>query len=148
METVKQWAMTVAISSVAGAIVLMLAPDGTVKKSVRTAVSLFLIVVIISPFVKGIELSDFDIEFDTQYEQPDMSDTVAQQMKAALAKKVDEILTECGIKSAQINIDVSVDGENMTVDKIEIVADSGDFATAENRIKTEIGADVKIGVSQ
>jgi len=148
METVKQWAMTVAISSVAGAIVLMLAPDGTVKKSVRTAVSLFLIVVMISPFVKGIELSDFDIEFDTQYEQPDMSDTVAQQMKAALTKKVDEILTECGIKSAQINIDVSVDGENMTVDKIEIVADSGDFATAENRIKTEIGADVKIGVSQ
>ena len=148
METVKQWALTVAISAVAGAVILMLAPDGALNKSVRTAVSLFLIVAMMSPFVKGVDFSDFDILAAEEYEQPDLTDAVAEQMKQAVKTKISEILADCGIKPIAINIDISVDGENMTIENIQIIAESSDnITTAENRIKTEVGADVKIEVS-
>lgn len=148
METVKQWALTVAVSAVAGAIILMLSPDGALNKSVRTAVSLFLIVAMLSPFVKGVDFSDFDILTEGEYEQPDLTDAVAEQMKQALQAKITEILADCGIKPIAVNIDISVDGENMTIENIKIILEnSGDIATAENRLKAELGADVKIGVS-
>ena len=147
METVKQWALTVAVSAVAGAITLMLAPEGALNKSARTAVSLFLIAAMLTPFVKGIEVSDFSFP-EAEYEQTDLTDALSEQMKAAVKAKITEILDDCGIKPIEINIDISVDEEQMRIEKIEITAfDGGDRATAENRIKTEIGADVKIGVS-
>lgn len=147
METVKQWALTVAVSAVAGAITLMLAPEGALNKSVRTAVSLFLIAAMLTPFVKGIDVSDFSFP-EAEYEQTDLTDAVSEQMKAAVKTKITEILDDCGIKPIEINIDISVDEEQMRIEKIEITAfDGGDRATAENRIKAEIGADVKIGVS-
>lgn len=147
METVKQWALTVAVSAVAGAITLMLAPEGALNKSVRTAVSLFLIAAMLTPFVKGIDVSDFSFP-KAEYEQTDLTDAVSEQMKAAVKTKITEILDDCGIKPIEINIDISVDEEQMRIEKIEITAfDGGDRATAENRIKAEIGADVKIGVS-
>ena len=147
METVKQWALTVAVSAVAGAITLMLAPEGTLNKSVRTAVSLFLIAAMLTPFVKGIDVSDFSFP-EAEYEQTDLTDAVSEQMKAAVKTKITEILDDCGIKPIEINIDISVDEEQMRIEKIEITAfDGGDRVTAENRIKAEIGADVKIGVS-
>ena len=147
METVKQWALSVAVSAVAGAITLMLAPEGALNKSVRTAVSLFLIAAMLTPFVKGIDVSDFSFP-EAEYEQTDLTDAVSEQMKAAVKTKITEILDDCGIKPIEINIDISVDEEQMRIEKIEITAfDGGDRATAENRIKAEIGADVKIGVS-
>ena len=149
METVRQWALTVAISAVAGAVILMLAPDGAVNKSVRTAVSLFLIVAMMSPFVKGVDISDFNILAAEEYEQPDLTEAAAEQLKYAIKAKITEILADCGIKPNRINIDISVDGENMTIENIQIAAEKSDnLTTAENRIKAEVGADVKIEVSE
>lgn len=148
METVKQWALTVAISAAAATVILMLTPDGAMSKSVRTAVSLFLMIAMLSPFIKGVDLNDFRIDIDDS-EQTDLTDVVKEQMKAAVETKISEILLDCGIKSEGINIDISTDGETMRVEKIEITAtQGGNTELAEQRIRDEIGADVKIGVSE
>ena len=148
METVKQWALTVAISAAAAAVILMLTPDGALNKSVRTAVSLFLMIAMLSPFLKGVDFNDFRIDIEDS-SQTDLTDAVEEQMKTAVSEKISEILLDCGIKSEGINIDISVDGETMRVEKIEITArQGGDIERAEKRIRDEIGADVKIGVSE
>lgn len=146
MDLIKQWALTLAVSAAAGAVVLMLAPDGALGKSVRTAVSLFLIVSMLSPFLGGIDFSDFVILPEAEYEQPDLTDTAAKLTEKAVREKISAILSECGINGAEISIDISTEGENISVDGIRIAAESGDFETAENRIKAEIGAETEIEV--
>lgn len=149
MDFVRRWALTVTVSAVAGAVVLMLAPDGAPGKSVRTAVSLFLIVSMLSPFFGGIDFSNFIILPEAEYEQPSLTDEAARLTERAVREKISAILSECGINGAEISIDISTEGESISVNGISITAQSGgDFETAENRIKAEIGAETKIGVRQ
>lgn len=149
MDTVKQWVLTVVIAAAAGAIVLMLSPEGEVNKSVKTAVSLFLMAAMIMPFAKGVELNLGDIFAESEAEQPDLTDSVCEQMKAALTVKIQDILEENGIKYENINIDMNIEDNEITVNGIEISAHSGgNIGTAEKRIREETGAGVKIEVSE
>lgn len=49
METIRTWALTVALSALAGGIVWLLAPKGSVQKAVRTVVAVFLLCAFLSP---------------------------------------------------------------------------------------------------
>lgn len=147
METVKQWALAVTISAAAGGIVLILTPDGSVKKSVSAAVSLFLVISMLFPFLKGVDFSDFRIDLEAP-EETDLSETVREQMRKSVEKEIRKILEECGITIEGIDIDITVDGEEMRINKIKITAQSGDIDKALKRIKSEIGAEAEIGVVQ
>ena len=144
MDFIKNWAFAVSAAAIAGAVVLMLAPDGALNKSVRTAVSLFLIISMLSPFVNGVDLPSFSLDAEMPSEI-DMSEAVAEQLEVSLRAKITEILSVYGINAEKINIDISAEDETLTVNKIEIIAD-GSTQEAEKRIKDEIGADVKIEV--
>jgi len=49
METLRTWALTVALAALAGGIVRLLAPKGSVEKSVRVVVAVFLLSAFLSP---------------------------------------------------------------------------------------------------
>lgn len=144
--------MTVAVCAAAGAVVLLLAPDGSLNKSVRTAVSLFMMTALLSPFVKNADFSEFFSIDSEQLEQVDMTEAVKQQMRQAVEEKITAILKECGIKPKEINIDISIDGENnLRIEGMSVTvmpADTESIITAENRIKAQTGADVKIEVDR
>jgi len=54
METLRTWALTVAIAALAGGIVRLLAPKGAVEKALRTAVAVFLLSAFLTPlFAQG-----------------------------------------------------------------------------------------------
>lgn len=147
MDTVRQWVLTVAISAAAGAVVLMLSPGGSVNKSVRTAVSLFLMTAMVLPFVRNFSFDIPNIIPDASTEQPDISASVEEQMKAALKTEIGKILDKNGIKYREINIDMNISDNTVTVRKIEIKSENGgDFSALENRISSETGAEVKIEV--
>lgn len=149
MDTVKQWVLTVVIAAAAGAIVLMLSPDGSVNKSVKTAVSLFLIVAMIMPFAKGIDFDFRDIISESEAESPELNDAVLEQMRAALQAEIEKILDENGIKVEEINIDMNIKDNEIAVNSIYITADSGgNIGNAEKRIREETGAGVKIEVRE
>lgn len=150
MQLVRQWALTVAVSTVIGAVIHMLSPSGTAGKSVKTAVSLFMLLSMLLPFAESADFSDFAIESPETEKHADMSDAIKNQMRTECEKQIREILEEYGINSADINIDININSENvMTVDKIEITVrneEIGNIEQAEKKIKSEIGADVRIGV--
>lgn len=150
METVKQWALTVAVAAVVGAIVNMLSPKGSLGKSVRTAVSLFMLIAMLSPFVREVDFSDFLSLSSAQYSENDISETVKEEMKASVEARIHKILSACGINSADVSIDITVDKGTVTVGRIEIDADGSaeSMKAAEKRIKDEIGTDVNIGVRE
>ena len=150
MQLVRQWALTVAVSAVIGAVIYMRSPSGTAGKGVKTAVSLFMLLAMLSPFAKSVDASDFDFETPGEINQTDMSEAVKNQMKTEVEMQIRKILEENGIYSAAINIDININSENvMTVERIEISvrnAENGNILQAEKKIKSEIGADVRIGV--
>lgn len=147
MDTVKQWVLVVVIAAAAGTIVLILSPDGNINKSVRTAISLFLIVSMIMPFSKGIDLDLSNIISESDVEQPDMNDAIIEQMKMVLTDEIQKILTENGIKAEEINIDMNIKENEIAVNQIEITAHgSENINKAEKRIREETGATVKIEV--
>ena len=151
MDTVRQWALTVAVSAAAGGIVYMLSPKGSLGRSVRTAVSLFMLIAMLSPFVGQIDFSSFPALPSEQTETADLTDAVTDEMKTAVEAEIRQILRQNGIKAETVSINISIDGDNtMTVDKIEITADgaSENIRNAEKMIKSEIGADVKIEVRE
>jgi len=51
METLREWALTVALSALAGGIVWLLAPKGSVQKAVRAVVAVFLLCAFLSPLL-------------------------------------------------------------------------------------------------
>lgn len=152
MDGIKQWVLSIAISAVVGAIILMLSPGGATDRSVKTAVSLFLMASLMSPFIKNVDFSLPEIEVYEQSDevkQSDLNQVVTDEFKAAVEKKIGEILTQCGINEGQVNIDITVDGEEMKIEKAEILArGGGDFQQAQKRIESELGIRVKIGVSE
>lgn len=146
-ETLKQWALTVAVSAAAGAVILMLTPDGALNKSVRTAVSLFMVIAMLSPFIKGIDFDDFTLNYETA-EETDLTETVKEQMKTVTENKIIEILSEYGIKAEGINIDISTNGETLTVEKITVfMTDSTNINNVKEKIKSELGVEVDFEVS-
>lgn len=146
MDTVRQWALTVCVCAVVGAIVCMLSPKGTMGKSVKVSVSLFMLIALLSPFTKGIDFSDFVVEPLPENNSSDISETITEEMTIALETKITEILARYGIKAESIDIDISIDSENnMTVERLKIFVSDTDSEALENArraVKDEIGADV------
>lgn len=148
MEFVKQWALAVVIAAAAGAAVLILSPDDGAGRSVKTAVSIFLLAAMLSPLMKGISFEIPEIIPEEQIEQPELNDAVEEQMKTALATEITKILDENGIKAKEINIDMSISDNIVTVESVHIVSENeGDFSALRERISNETGAEVTIGVS-
>ena len=155
MDVIKQWALGITVSAIVGAVILVLSPQGGTEKIVRTAVSLFLMCAILTPFMSGIDVDSIldGVELNTQQaDTSEISETLAEQTKAAINEKIDEILSENGIKADSVNIDISIDEENnMTVNSVAITAKSeysDKFSAVQDEIKSQLGIEVKIGVSK
>lgn len=155
MDAIRSWALGLTAAAIIGAVTLMLTPKGSVEKSVEVAVSLFILCALLGPFVSGIDLGELT---DGLAEIPSEVDTSAAygaleaQTGEAIEEEVTKILTDCGIKNADVNIDVRMDGENnLSVADVNISVDSeykALTAAAESEIFEKLGIKCKIGVRE
>lgn len=154
METVKQWAMGITVSAVIGAVILVVTPKGSTEKTVRTAVAIFLLCAILTPFMTGINFDEIfsGIKKSEPITTDKIESQIAHQTEDAVKEKISEILNENGIKSAEINIDISMNKDKeLSVDKVKIFAEkiySDSFEKAQKEIKNKTGIDVKIEVKR
>lgn len=154
MELIKQWALGITISAIAGAVILVLSPQGATEKIVKTAVSLFLLCAMLTPFMKNIDVNAL-LDTKISNEEADTENIesgVIQTTKQAVRQKIDEILSTYGIKAEEINIDISIDDEKqMSIDNVAIVingADAGKMSQAKEEIIKQLGIEVKTEVTQ
>lgn len=154
MNEIRQWAYGVTVSAIVGAIILFLSPDGSTEKIVRAAVSLFLMCAILSPFlsgadpkavINGIELPKIDSSQSSE-------DEAADFLQDGIKEKISEILSECGIKNADIRISINIEnGNEMKIENVQIIADKNYeiyFKNAEENIKNQLGIETKIEVKK
>ena len=90
METLRNWALTVALSALAGGIVWLLAPKGSVQKAVRTVVAVFLLGAFLSPLL-GRAGNPIDWEWPGLQEPPTLAgldEAVSRQLQAAVEQEI------------------------------------------------------------
>ena len=154
MNEIRQWAFGITISAIAGAIILFFAPGGSTEKLVRTAVSLFLMCAILSPFVSHADPMKIinALELPEAQSAPTTSDEAAEHLQSEIKEKISDILNECGIKNADIRISINIEnGNEMKIDSVQIFAEKiyeNNFENAEKNLKNQLGIETKIEVSE
>ena len=124
MDTIRLWVTGLASAAVIGAVVLVLTPSGAAEKAVKTMVSVFLISSMILPFVKG---ADLNLETEIPYNEyvADDSNSIAQamaeQFKSKLSASVENILSQNGIQTHSISIDIKTNGEEISVEEVKVI---------------------------
>lgn len=124
MDTIRLWVTGLVAAAIIGAVVLALTPSGGAEKAVKTIVSVFLISSMLLPFVKGEGISlDFDIENQTSayVNSEDIMDTVSQQFEKKLIASVENILWQNGIQTHSVSIDININGEEISVERVRVV---------------------------
>lgn len=154
MSEIKQWAYSVTISAIIGAIILFVSPDGSNEKIVRAAVSLFLMCAILSPFLSGANPTAFidEIELPEFSNEQSANDETANYLQNEVKEKISDILSECGIKNADICISINIEnGNEMKIENVQINAEKiyeNNFEKAEIDLKNQLGIETKIEVKK
>jgi len=151
METLRTWALSVAMAAMAGGLVWLLAPKGSVQKALRALISVFLLCAFLSPFFAhgGISLDWILPDIQDVPLSPALEDMVSRQLKTAveeeIAKRIQAVLASRNI-SGQITLDTSIwpDGSIEIVTAEVQVPPGADTRGLAAAIKTETELDVKI----
>lgn len=153
MEFVKEWALGLVVAAIVGAVVLMLTPNSTIEKQVRTAVSLFLLIAFIYPFLSDIDISDIIDQTEMSYDvkkNSNITEIISSEMENQLKNKIEAVLSSVGIKAKEIKIDVSVNQANeMQVDNVKIIIDSDDDdygMKIKNKLRDSLGLVAEVEV--
>lgn len=141
---IRSWIQGVALAAVTGSIVTLLSPGGRMEKGVKTAVSLFMIIMFFVPFFNGnINLSDLELtaESGAQGGESSYAYSAKEALETALIKKTSEILDKNGIKYDDIFINIEVNETENTVDvkSITVVTHSSDLSGVKSLIESETG---------
>lgn len=154
MELIKQWALGITVAAIAGAVILVLSPQGATEKIVRTAVSLFLLCAMLTPFMKSIDIDSLlEIEkINPEANTADIQSGITQSTQQAVREKIEEILASSGIKAEEINIDISIDEEKqMRIDAVTVKLNKSDIekqTQIREKLKSELGIEVKTEVDE
>lgn len=154
MSEIKQWTLGITVSAIVGAIILFISPEGSTEKLVRTAVSLFLMCAILSPFITNADpMKIFNsLELSETQSAAQAGNEAAEYLQNELKGKILDILKECGINNADISISINIEnGNEMKIEKVEIFAEKNDenrFEIAEKNLKNQLGIETKIEVKK
>ncbi|MBQ8784375.1 MAG: stage III sporulation protein AF [Clostridia bacterium] len=144
METIRLWVTGLASAAVIGAVVLVLTPGGGAEKAVKTIVSVFLISSMLLPFVKGAELS-LDTELPDEEEviqnENGISEAMAEQFEVKLRETIENILSQKGIHTRSVSIDIKTNGDEISVEKVTVVIkkeSANNLASAKEILENEL----------
>ena len=151
MSTLRTWALSVAMAALAGGLVWLLAPKGSVQKALRTLIAVFLLCAFLSPFFArgGIRLDWILPDTQSTPAIPELEDTVKRQLKTAVEEeivgRVQAVLDERGL-ARNIALDTSIwpDGSIEIVTAQVLVPPGADTRELAADIKARAGLDVEI----
>ena len=153
MDFVKAWVLRIVIAAISGIVVLVLNPKGSAEKSVRTAVSLFILCSFVSPFISEIEIPDFETGavVSTAFDEEKGDTIILEQMRSEISSKLTDVLLKEGVSPESINVDIKLNEDDVVVvEGAVIVIDSNDSDYSQklkNTVYSELGLNVEIEVN-
>lgn len=152
MGFVKAWVLRIVIASISGIVVLVLNPKGSAEKSIRTAVSLFILCSFVSPFLTEIKIPDFENNsvVTTTFDKEKSDEIILAQMRSEISSKLTDVLLKEGVSPESINVDIKLnEDDEVVVEGAVIVIDSNDSDSSQklkNTVYSELGLNVEIEV--
>ena len=155
METIRTWALTVALSALAGGIVWLLAPKGSVQKALRTVVAVFLLCAFLSPLLhwQGLALQWLPEEAQAPPTLPGFDALLYGQLQGAVEKelrrRIAQVLEGRNL-AGQILLETDIlpdGGINIATAKV-ILPPGANTAGLAFALREAAGLDVEIEVTQ
>ena len=133
MELIKEFTVGLVIVCVTGAIIIILTPEGSIEKQVKTAVSLVMLLCFIYPFCSGIEIDfSFDIPIETESEISS-EELFIDTFRNQLISDIKEYLSENDINVSNIEITMHTTDENeILIESVTV------YLFADSKPETEI----------
>ncbi len=145
MQAIKEWALALIVISVVGTVILILAPSGTLEKSVKTAVAIVMLFMFVKPFFGGYKLNELKINSDIIYESTsyDGNDYIISGLRDEIDKRIILLLKNEGISNVDIETVIKMNSEDeLTVESVKLYIPkqySGNQERICNVIKNELG---------
>ena len=153
MDFIKTWILAIVSTAAVGSVVLMLCPAGSMEKTVKTVVSLLLLLVFLSPASRG-ELSALRMDNFVSYPDEDLSVDGAVVLSGLaeneIKKIISEILNEASVEYNDISVSAYVSGNEVVVERITLDLTERNEAVKErvlSLLEEKIGYEVEIEVS-
>lgn len=121
MDALKQWAVCLIVSALAGTFVMAVSPKGSMDKTMRAVVGIFVVAAICSPLAE-LKDADFSLEamadsysVDENKNVEAMQEQVISACRRAVENEVKKASEESGAAVSSIRADLSVDAENCII---------------------------------
>lgn len=146
MSIIHSWAVGMCSAAVIGAVVTALIPSGSLEKSVKTVVSVFLLCCMILPFFKENLASQryLSTNFDEAIEtETALSSEISKETEKYLKLSIKEILQKNGISCDDVIIEMEVKDESVKVSSV-VIKTTADSEKVKSIIKQELGVEATV----
>ncbi len=152
MEVLRQWCVCLVVAAAAGTFAMTIAPKGSMDKTMRAVIGIFVVSVICAP-VAQINKTDFSVEafadYDFEYDNTEeLEDYVISACKSAIERSIRAETEAFGTQPVSVWIQLSADDENcIIIHEIAIrVTDSSDKINSElaEKLEEKLGVPVEV----
>lgn len=151
-DAFRQWAVSLIICALGGTLISLLSPRGSMEKTLRAVIGIFVVSAICTPLLKLKKADDFLPAFVAEAAaDTDTSDLESQMKNAcrnAIGKAVDEVMNSAGVETYEVEADVDMDEDYcILIQEIRISIHStnnGSVAEIEAMAQEKLGVPVKI----
>ncbi len=152
MDALKQWALCLIIGAAAATLVVSVSPRGSVDKTVRAVVGIFVVAAICAPLAKLAETdfsADAFVSYDfSEYGAEDMNGYVLDLYKSELEKSILSTADDYGVSVEKIFISMDIDAEGcIIIHKIDTVISESELlnkAEFSRLISQKTGFDITV----
>lgn len=147
MTNIKEAVISLIFSAVAIGLCELLIPKTSCKNQIRLITSVVLLISMISPFINGFEIPEFDLK--SSESNVDYYESAEKSVAYAAKNEISEILSENNIEDAKIIINTGFDENNSIIlDSVIILFDKKDKANINvitSQVKDKLKVNVEVG---
>lgn len=145
MEYIKQYALSICVAALVATLVHMLLPNSNISKVLKTAIGVFFLSVVISPFIMDFNILDeieryTPITLDSEQEFVDKTEEyVIKQFEIKVKELVLNDLGDIGVDPVQLKIYIKKEIDNtVVVESVEVI-----LRQEDTRYKADVALKIK-----
>lgn len=144
MQTIKELASSLVVISVVGSVILILAPSGSMEKSIKTVVSIVMLTVFVKPFLGRIDFNELDLKSSISYENSEYkyNDYIVADFSNEIKNRIVSLLKKEGIFDIKVETEIIINKDELLIEsvKLKIPKHYDEFKVkAINIVKKELG---------
>ena len=144
MQTIKELASSLVVISVVGSVILILAPSGSMEKSIKTVVSIVMLTVFVKPFWGRFDFNELDLKSSISYENSEYkyNDYIVADFSNEIKNRIVSLLEKEGIFDIKVETEIIINKDELKIEsvKLKIPQHYDEFKVkAINIVKKELG---------